>query len=375
MSDRRLGIGDFFRGVFMRRVGKWLIVGVCIIILGFVGLAVLLRFLFGPEVPSNIVDFHPTQFHAQTDAAFFFSVGEELKYSNVINPRVVTLLRGNINNFLVSPDGEKIAVIVKGMLLIVNADGSGVRQVVNVDSIYKEPKPIGRSFFRDDEFQWTNDSKRLYLIRDEYYASKGSQLYSAKGELWSYDLESGNLQLMLRPFPAYTYFLAGKYGIYFSVPTEVGDLRLRYFDGKTVRDIGNVNAWEVPKQELGSGESPFFSFSASDYNQLFARGAGLENGQNRTQKLILRDRSYLVFSEGQGMKGPFYCSNLHNSLFLPGGRYFLLNVECGNYEGQLLIDSKTGNYEPLPKDTRVYIALTTEDIPHYRISGGGIMAK
>jgi hypothetical protein len=180
---------------------------------------------------------------------------------------------------------------------------------------------------------------------------------------------------MLRPFPAYTYFLAGKYGIYFSVPTEVGDLRLRYFDGKTVRDIGNVNAWEVPKQELGSGESPFFSFSASDYNQLFARGAGLENGQNRTQKLILRDRSYLVFSEGQGMKGPFYCSNLHNSLFLPGGRYFLLNVECGNYEGQLLIDSKTGNYEPLPKDTRVYIALTTEDIPHYRISGGGIMAK
>lgn len=38
-----------------------------IIILGYVGSAVFLRFLFGPEVPSNIVDFHPTQFPAQTD--------------------------------------------------------------------------------------------------------------------------------------------------------------------------------------------------------------------------------------------------------------------------------------------------------------------
>ena len=359
----------------MRRVGKWLILGLGIIILGYVGLAVFLRVLFGPEVPSNIVDFHPTHFHAQTDAGFFFSVGEELKYSNEINPQVVTLLRGHINNFLVSPDRKKIAVVAKDMLLSVSADGSGVRHVVNVDSIYKEPKPIGRSFFRDDGFQWTNDSKHLYIIKDEYYESKGSQLYSAKGELWRYDLENGNLPLVVRPFPAYTYFLGSKSGIYFSVPTEVGDLRLRYFDGDTVRDIGNVNAWEVPKQELGSGDSPFFSFSARNYNELFARGAGLENGQNRTQKLILGDRSYLVFTEGQGMKGPFYCSNLHNSLFLPGGRYFLLNVECGNYEGQLLIDSETGKYEQLPKDTRVYVALTTEDIPHYRISCGGIMAN
>ena len=359
----------------MRRVGKWLTVALGIIIGGYIGLAVLVRFLFGPSVPSNIVDFHPTQFHAPADAGFFFSVGEELKYSNEINPQVVTLLRGHINNFLVSPDREKIAVVANGMLLIVSAVGSGVRQVVNVDSIYKEPKPIGRSFFRDDGFQWTNDSKHLYLIKDKYSESKGSQLYSAKGELWRYDLESGNLQLVLGPFHAYTYFLGSKSGVYFSIPTEVGDLRLRYFDGETVRDIGKVNAWEVPKQELGSGESPFFSFSAKDFNELFARGAGLQNGQDRTQKLVLGDRSYLVFTEGQGMKGPFYCSSLYNSLFLPGGRYFLLNVLCGNYEGQLLIDSETGKYEQLPKDTRVYLTLTTEDIPHYRISCGGIMAN
>jgi len=48
-------------------------------------------------------------------------------------------------------------------------------------------------------------------------------------------------------------------------------------------------------------------------------------------------------------------------------------VGCGNYEGELLIDNQTGKYEQLPKDTRVYLALTTDDVSHYRISCGGIM--
>ena len=332
----------------MRRVGKWLFVAVGIIIIGYIGLAVLLRFLFGLPFPRKSSISTPLK-STPTPMQVFFSVGDEPKYSNQINPQAMTLLRGHINNFLVSPDRRKIAIIANGMLLIVSTDDSGVRQAADVDSIYKEPKPTGRSFFRDDGFQWTNDSKHLYLIKDEYYESKGSQLYSAKGELWRYDLENGNLQLVLRPFPAYTYFLGSKSRIYFSVPTEAGDLRLRYFDGETVRDIGKVNAWEVPKQELGSGESPFFSFSGRDFNELFARGSGLQNGQDRTQKLVLGDRSYLAFTEGQSIKGPFYCSNLHNSLFLPGGGYFLLNVACSNYEGQLLIDSETGKYEQLPK--------------------------
>ena len=158
------------------------------------------------------------------------------------------------------------------------------------------------------------------------------------------------------------------------MPTNAGDLRLRYFDAKAVKDIGDVGAWEVPRQEVGSDESPFFSFSSRDFNQLFVRGASFEQEQSGTQeKLLLGNRSYLAFTRGEGIKGPFYCPGLYNSLFLPGGKYFLLNAACGNYEGQLLIDSETGRYKQLPKDTRVYLALTTDDVSRYRISCGGIM--
>lgn len=363
----------------MLRIAKLLVItlGTLIVVVA-VGLALFQWFFLRGihYVPSNIVDFRPTKLQAEADTNFFFSVGNELKYSKEINSQPATLLHGHIDNFLVSPDKNKIAVAVKGTLLIIPADGSAVRQVATVDSIYKEPKPIGRSFFRNDEFQWSRDSKYLYLIKDEYYESKGSQLYSAKGELWRYNVQTGDLQLVLKPFPAYTYFFGSKSGIYFSVPTEAGDLRLRYFDGETVKDIGDVGAWEVPRRQLASGESLFFSFSTRDFNPLFVRGAGLEIEQNGgPQKLLIRNKPYLAFTQGNGMKGIFYCSNLYNSVFLPGDRYFLLNVGCDNYDGQLLIDGETGKYEQLPKDTRVYLTLTTDEIQYYRISCGGIMSN
>jgi hypothetical protein len=356
-------------------LGKWIIGIFAAVALLILGAWLWLWFAFR-GTPSDIVNFHPSEFQAKADAAFFFSVGDELKFSNEVDPHARTLSCGHIDNFLVSPARDKIAIVTSGTLLIVNADGSGTSRVAAVDSIYKSPKPIGRSFFRDDGFQWSGDSKHLYLIRDEYYDSKGSQLYSDKAELWRYDLESGNLQLVVKPFPAYTYFLGRRSGVYFSVPTSAGDLRLRYYDGKTVKDIGDVGTWEIPRQEFSSDESPFFSFSSRDFNQLFLRGASFEQEQSGTQeKLLLGNRAYLAFTRGEGIKGPFYCPALYNSLFLPGGKYFLLNVSCGNYEGQLLIDSETERYQQLPKDTRVYLALTTDDVSHYRISCGGIMAN
>jgi hypothetical protein len=190
----------------LSRLGKWLIGVVAALAVVVLGAWLWLWFAFR-GTPSDIVNFHPTEFQAKAADAFFFSVGDELKYSSEIDPHSATLSRGHIDNFLVSPSRDKIAVVTGGTLLIVNAHGSGIRQVAAVSSIYKNPKPIGRSFFRDDEFQWSRDSKHLYLIRDQYYESRGSQLYSDRGELWRYDLESGNSQLVVKPFPAYMYFL------------------------------------------------------------------------------------------------------------------------------------------------------------------------
>jgi hypothetical protein len=90
----------------MSRTGKWLIVTVAVIPVAAVGVAVFLWLILvlANHVPSRIVDFKPTQFEATADSAFFFSVGNELKYFNRINPRAPTLLHDRIEEFLVSPD-------------------------------------------------------------------------------------------------------------------------------------------------------------------------------------------------------------------------------------------------------------------------------
>ncbi|MGC2744488.1 MAG: hypothetical protein WA672_15035 [Candidatus Angelobacter sp.] len=64
------------------------------------------------EIPSNIVDFRPASFQATADTEFFYSIGNELKYSDQIDPQAPTLMRGQIKNFLVSPDNKKIAVVI-----------------------------------------------------------------------------------------------------------------------------------------------------------------------------------------------------------------------------------------------------------------------
>ncbi|MGC2744489.1 MAG: hypothetical protein WA672_15040 [Candidatus Angelobacter sp.] len=186
---------------------------------------------------------------------------------------------------------------------------SFLRQITAVDSIYREPKPLGKEFFRDDDFQWSKDSKVLYLIRDEYYESKGSQLFSGKGELWKCDIESGSLQVVLKPFQAFTYFFGLKSGIYFSTPTEVGDLQLRYFDGKSVIDIDAPKGRDI---RLGKGarnvvDAPFYSFSIIDYEGgvLSSKGAELVvDGNSGSQKLLIRSRSYLAVTR-EGAQGTF----------------------------------------------------------------------
>lgn len=350
-------------------IGGVIVIGVC---------AVLALFFVTDGPRSNIIDFVPVAFPAKADTEFFYSLVTQLKYSDQIDPQASTLMRGQIMNFLVSPDNKRIAVVANGQLVVVGAQ-SIFRQVAAVDSIYKEPKPVGQQFFRDDDFQC--DSKVLYLIRDEYYASRGSQLFSNKGELWKYNVESGSLQLVLKPFNAYSYFLGVKSGVYFSTPTESGNLQLRYFDGNGVIDINQPNAANISLEQLRRDriESPFYSFSILDYERkvLYSKGVDLSvDGNSGRQTLVIRGKAYLSVTQGKGFKGFYHCSEMLRSVFLPGDRYFLLNaLYCGNYNGQLLIDTMTGEYQRLPADSIVYLTLNTNTYPHYRVTGGGIVIQ
>jgi len=331
-------------------------------------------------IPSNIVNFHPKDFEAKAAAEFFYSVGDELKFGDEISPQSPTLMRGRIAHFLVSPDNGRIAAVVSGNLVVVIRTPLLIRQVAQVDTIFREPKPLGRQFFRDFEMQWSRDSKILYLVKDEFYETKGAQLFSDKAELWAYDVDANHLWIVLKPFPAGSFFLGQKSGIYFSVPTENGDLQLQCFDGKETHDIRVPYGQAIPVEQLNASfrESPFFSFddfSGLDQMRAAKYLSTAKDEANGIEWLEAGNRRYLAFTIGVGFKGFYHCDQADQGEFLPGDRYFLFSNYCGNYEGQILLDSRTGDYERLPKDSRVYQTFNTESYPHFKITVDGIKAE
>jgi hypothetical protein len=84
---------------------KWAL-SVCVVILIVVALDVGLWFAFtANSVASNIADFAPSSFQAKADVKFFYSIGNDLKYSDQIDPEAPTLLRGHRGALLIWPIG------------------------------------------------------------------------------------------------------------------------------------------------------------------------------------------------------------------------------------------------------------------------------
>lgn len=382
----------------MTRLRKGLLIGAGIVLILVLAAPMLWTLFLGwlldlHTVPSKIVDFRPSSFEAEANGKFFYSIGNELKYSNRIDPNAPTLFRGQVWNSLVSPDNKKIALVADGRLVVVSSDAK-LWQVTAVNSSIREPKPVGEQFFRDDDFQWSRDSNTIYLKKDEYQQSQEEDSndrharyeFVSKEELWKYDLGTGTLQLVLKPFPAFQFFCSKGDGIYFSAVTDSGDSQLRYFDGKHIKDIAEPNAHDIPPGRLSARfvESPFYSFSIVDYERNLLPSKGVElisgtySGQpSGPQRLLIHGQTYLTVTRGTDWQGNYrYCSDLVKSVFLPGDRYFLFNLpSCQNYRGQLLFDVTTGKYEQLPADTVVYLTLNTDTYPNYRIDSSGIVIK
>ena len=92
----------------MRRALRYLGIAFGVVVLILVSLWV---YFWAAFTPSNIVDFNPTDFDAKAESAFFYSIGDELKYSDALDPQAPTLLRGKVSYFLVSPDTTRTAVV------------------------------------------------------------------------------------------------------------------------------------------------------------------------------------------------------------------------------------------------------------------------
>ena len=326
----------------------------------------------GPN--SMIVGFSPSVFEARASTRFFYSINDDLKNADRIDPLARALVHGPFRDFLVSPDGNKIAIVAQGRLLIVGTE-SVLAEVTKVENWNKSSKPLGQQFFWDDYFQWSRDSSSLYLIRDEFI--RDFQFSSKKRELWRYDLDVGTLNVVITPFDFLGYFLGDDAEIYYSEPTARGAVQLKRFDGRSSTNVGEPNATDIVLEHAdGSRVQPFYSFSVVDYEKALPLLNVRLADDFANETLLIHDRASVSMTQGKGWDGYYHCADLLRSVFLPGNHFFLLNTPyCGNHNGQLLIDVESGRYQTLPANTRVFSTLNTTTFEHYRVTASGIEIK
>lgn len=313
----------------------------------------------------HIADFNPSVLEGRASSGFFYSIDRNLKYGDRIDPRAGTLASGEIRSVLPAPDGRRALVVLDGNLVIADAAG-GIEQIVAVDSTYRDKKPAGEPYFRDAGFQWSRDSKSVYLIKDHFIGAGPQPLYSPGGELWTYDLGTREMRMVLAPFPASRVFLDDKDGFYFHVPADDGDLALKHFDGAALRDVAE-------DEEDAISRSAFHSFSPIEFAAF--RRKDRVAGVAREGRIDIEVDGSLAMSviAGRNFKGPVVGLQLAAwNGFLPGDRYYLLNLQSKQTDGQLLLDLATREYMPLPARTRIYPLLNTDLFPSYRLTSSGI---
>jgi len=232
------------------------------------------------------------------------------------------LLQGEITRVIPSPNGQLAAVVVNENLVIVNGEEKYLHKVAGVKNYHPKVKPLGEQYFRDQGFQWAPDSKSIFLIKDEYYESTRAQLFSKKGELWRFDVDSKTLVSVLSPFETFDYFLGSSGRVYFSTLDRSGNnLVLHAYDWAEVKNLHLKNDEPVDFGQLypGEKEAVYYTFSSFEYETFVLRSLGLSvRRANKVESLFIGDTEVLKSTEGQGFKGPTYATRMVRSAFLPG---------------------------------------------------------
>ena len=305
--------------------------------------------------PSDVIDFKPVSFEAEATGPFFYSIGNSLKYAKSIDPNARTLLAGPLRYVQVSPDNRYALATINDTLYVVAANGAGTRAIAMTGGGYEQSGPPGQRFLDSDTYAWSVDSRSVFYIMDEYAMKDSVRRYSEKGELWEYDVASGQSRRIADRFAGYSYAVTDKGDVYYVQSDGAGGAEYARRSGNDVQTVRPKDRLErTDFVALAPPGTRFRVISNARYEPDVVEALSEHKRPDRSLDIRHRDRVLFVITEGYGFKGPYHCLRAPDADFLPGGRYAVMRVRCSNHSGELLIDVETGRYRTLPEDTRVY---------------------
>ena len=346
---------------------------IVIIILGiilFFKLLGILLFKTNENKSIELVDFKPTQslqiysskpIYYYSDKKIYYSKNGDLELSKPIwngeiNERFYNnkAFVSNNSEFIAFNDGKKIRVIDK--------NGKLLKTISPIFEHILENK----NAFWDSDFQWSENSENLYLMKDN--ENRESSLYKLSTKTTELenviDLEERSWHFYLSP---------NQKNLYYTAYDKVNDnWLLKKMDLKTKKVIDTIKRNDNWK--LITTDSIFVNFKTSQIDFNDKRIGQSKNDTLCNIYLIDKKSEKLIFKVNCGFdafKGrKLGCLESNSNIFLPNNRFFMSHVYAKNNGGTIIIDTKTLEYKLYNKEIKPYFSNTKTNFDNLSYTWG-----
>lgn len=304
----------------------------------------------------GIIDYKPSVFSEHASQPFFFSIGKKLKYGNAIREDAPTLFEagwfdGDINEVYPSPDQKK-AVVVVGNSLYLAQPGKPTTKLL---------QPFERKNLRD--LQWDSQSRYIFVPRYIFPNNDHRFVSGLPSTLLRIDTNDPIIVRELISSSQFrmleTYFPLNDDSVCFDSATPKGDVIWQCWISGVVHTVQRL---EVDRITFVDGttvkDKPFFSLPMRGGEISLALGGYsltmIPNSlqvdffhSNKPTVPIFRLQGYI-----ERLKGNYFDGFRDGeSTVLPGGRYAVVTIR---FRTVVVVDSDTGLYKELPKNSSVY---------------------
>ncbi len=368
---------------------KILLIG--IIILGLYLFLKLLGVFFvksHKDKRAELIDFKPTKsLKIKTSKPIFYYTDNKLYYSengeiNFSKP----IWNGYINSnkeigltVSVSPNSKYIAFNGNNSIIILNKNGNELANIKSVAKDMVDGRKSGK--FWNSNFQWSKDSKNLYLMNDRVWNGNYSSSKN-KTTLYRFSLNDKKKHKVidLKEQSRNYYLDVNQNNLYYTAYDSIGDSwLLKKVNLKTNKVIDSLESND--DLFLTTNDSIFVNFKLQIEHYLneqkeiiTQRKDSLCNTvlvENKNKSLIFKGKcGYNAFKNWS-----YSYLEKNNAWFLPNDRFYLSFINSENYNGTVIIDTKNLTYKFYDKKIIPFYSFTNNDKKEFIYTWGELITS
>lgn len=359
-----------------------------IIVLGiflFFKIVGVLFFKSNKDRQAELIDFRPTEsLKIRTSKPIYYYTENELYYSNngeidlskSIWKGKIELNKGISFSVSVSPNSEYIAFNTKNKIIILNYKGKEITRISLVSKYMFEERKQGNFWATD--FQWSKNSKNLYLMKDMVWKGIHSSEQN-KSSVYKFSIKTKELiKLIDLDEQSHNYYInSSENNLYYTSSNKEGNWEFKKVDLKTKKVVDTLKRNE--NLYLKTNDSIFVNYKLQIGHPLnFQKGITTQRKDSLCNTILIEnDIEKLIFKGKCGFNAfknwSYSYLSKKNQWFLPNDNFYLSFIDSKNYNGTIIIDTENLNYKFYDKKIIPFYSFTNNDKKEFIYTSGELI--